>query len=433
VLGIGLGAFVSGPVLAACGGATTSGAGGGGDTVGFLSSQFAPIEERQRFETILKKYAAGTQVAFNSVDPSTFSSTLKAQFKAKSVQVSMVGGLHGDLTPFNDMFEDVDDLLTRLAARGYPTNLLELATLGTSRKKYVPWMQATYVLAVNKKALEWLPSGADVNKLTYDQFLAWAKAAQQANGKPVFGMPAGPKGLHHRFYQGYLLPSFTGGQITTFRSQAAVDAWTYMRELWTHMNPASTNYDYMQEPLQRGEVLVAWDHVARLAKAPGDKPDQWLMVPAPTGPKGLGYMVVIAGLAIPRGAPNIEKAKAVITALSQPEAQVETLRQNSFFPVVNAALPNDLPTVAKLQAAAVSAQQHAPNAILALPPVGLGSQDNAVSQIFKDTFQEICLNGKPVAQVLDTQAKQLQTILTDAKVPCWAPDPVQGAAVCQVA
>jgi multiple sugar transport system substrate-binding protein len=56
-----------------------------------------------------------------------------------------------------------------------------------------------------------------------------------------------------------------------------------------------------------------------------------------------------------------------------------------------------------------------------------------VSQIFKDTFQEICLNGKPVAQVLDTQAKQLQTILTDAKVPCWAPDPVQGAAVCQVA
>src|SRR3981081_3591363 len=147
VLGIGLGALAAGPVLAACGGATTSGAGGGRDTVGFLSSQFAPIEEKQRFETILKKYATGTQVAFNSVDPSTFSSTLQAQVKAKNLQVSMVGGLHGDLAPFNDTLEDVDDLLTQLAARGYPANLLELATLGTSRKKYVPWMQATYVLA----------------------------------------------------------------------------------------------------------------------------------------------------------------------------------------------------------------------------------------------------------------------------------------------
>ena len=63
-----------------------------------------------------------------------------------------------------------------------------------------------------KKALQWLPSGADVQKLTYDQFLAWMTAAKRGNGgKPVFGFGAGPKGLYHRFFQGFLLPSFTGG------------------------------------------------------------------------------------------------------------------------------------------------------------------------------------------------------------------------------
>ena len=89
----------------------------------------------------------------------------------------------------------------------------------------------------------------------------------------MFGIPAGPKGLFYRFTQGYLLPSFTGGQVTTFRSADAEAAWTYMADLWAATAPASTNYEYMQEPLARGEVLVAWDHVARLVGATKDKPD----------------------------------------------------------------------------------------------------------------------------------------------------------------
>ena len=55
-------------------------------------------------------------------------------------------------------------------------------------------MQATYIVAVNKQALQWLPPGADVRELTYDQYLAWARAAQAAAGRPVFGIPGGPEG-----------------------------------------------------------------------------------------------------------------------------------------------------------------------------------------------------------------------------------------------
>ncbi|WP_238016530.1 ABC transporter substrate-binding protein [Dactylosporangium sp. AC04546] len=430
-LGAGFGAFAA-PALAACGGVSTSGASGDSGTVNFLSTQFAPVEERQRFEKILGSRVTAAKVAYNPVDAGVFNSTLQSQVDAGKVQVSLVGGVHGDLAPHTGRLLDLDDVASALADRGIDTELLGLGKLGGATTKYIPWMQASYVLAVHKKALQWLPAGSDPQQLTYDQLLAWATAARAGNGgKPVFGLPAGPKGLYHRFFQGFLLPSFTGGQITTFRGADAAQAWAYMKDLWAVTAPASTNYDFMQEPLQRGEVLMAWDHVARLAAAPKDKPDDWLVLPAPRGPKGLGYLLVVAGLAIPRGAPEVDKAKDVIKALAVADTQLDVLRDNAFFPVVKATLPSDLPPAIALEAAAVQKQQGASGAIVSLPPVGLGAKDGEVSQIFKNTFKEICIDGKPVQQVLDNQAKLLNTILDEAKVPCWKPDPA--GATCRVA
>jgi multiple sugar transport system substrate-binding protein len=419
LFGLGLGVAAA-PALSACGGQSTSGGGGEG-SVTFLSTQFTPVEERQRFEKILTDKASSVKVAYNPVEPGVFASTIQSQVDAGKVQVGVVGGLHGDLAPQASRLLDVDDLVT---GREFVPDLLELGKLGGSTQKYIPWMQASYVLAVNKKALQWLPSGADVQKLTYDQFLDWMTAAKAGNGgKPVFGLPAGPKGLYHRFLQGFLLPSFTGGQITTFRSADAVTAWEYLKQLWAQSARGSTNYDNMQEPLQRGEVLVAWDHVARLVGAPGDKPDDWVMAPAPRGPKGLGYLLVAAGVGIPRGAPDADRAKELVKALTTTEVQQEVLRKNAFFPVVKADQPGDLPAAVSLEAAAVQAQQTAEGAILSLPPVGLGAKDGEMSQVFKDCFQQICLNRRPVRQVLDAQARQLNAILDEVKVACWKPDP----------
>lgn len=423
LLGLGVGVAAA-PALSACGGVSTSGADGGSGTVNFMSTQFTPVEERQRFEKILSDKVSAAKVAYNPVEPSIFSSTIQSQVDAKKVQISIAGGLHGDLAPHGSRLTDLDDLIGSLGDRGFASDLTELAKLGGSTTKYIPWMQATYVVAVNKKALQWLPSGADVQKLTYDQFLSWMTAGRRGNGnKPIFGFPAGPKGLYHRFFQGFLLPSFTGGQITTFRGADAVTGWQYMKELWAQAAPASTNYDNMQEPLQRGEVLVAWDHVARLVGAPADKPDDWVMVPAPSGPKGLGYMLVVAGLGIPQGAPEADKAKEVIKSLTSADVQAEVLKQNAFFPVTSADLPSDLPAAVGLEATAVRGQQDAQNAIASLPPVGLGAKEGEVTQIFKNCFKEICLDGKPIQQVLDRQAGQLNTILDELKVACWRPDP----------
>jgi multiple sugar transport system substrate-binding protein len=36
----------------------------------------------------------------------------------------------------------------------------QLGKFGTSEQKFIPWMQASYVMAANKKALQYLPEGA---------------------------------------------------------------------------------------------------------------------------------------------------------------------------------------------------------------------------------------------------------------------------------
>jgi multiple sugar transport system substrate-binding protein len=420
LLTLGAGIAAS-PLLSACGGVSTSGGGEGSLTL--MSTQFSQVEEKQHFEKILKDKVKAAPVGFNQVEYGVFANTLQTQVEAGKVAVNLVGALHGDLAPHTGRLEDLDDLLGSLGDRGFASELTDLAKLGGSTTKYIPWMQAGYALAVHKSALKYLPAGVDPDKLTYDQFLAWMTKGKQDSGKAILGIPAGVKGLYHRFFQGFLLPSFTGGQITTFRSPDAVKAWEYMKQLWAVSATASTTYDNLQEPLQRGEVLVGFDHVARLVGAPGAKPDEWTMLPAPSGPKGLGYMLVIAGLGIPKGAPEADKAREVIKALTTSDVQLEVLRQNAFFPSTSAQVPAALPAAVKMADIALKAQREAPNAILSLPPVGVGSRDGELSQVFKNCFKEICLDGKPVPQVLDAQATELNKILDDVKAPCWQPDP----------
>ncbi|RDI53384.1 ABC transporter substrate-binding protein [Nocardia mexicana] len=414
-------------LTAACTGFTTSGAGG----MVFLSTQFRPADEAERFRSLLGRTAPG--VSYVTIEESPFAGQVRTQVDAGATKIGLLGGLHGDLAPLADdgYVEDLTGLLADLGARGWSADYLRLARAGTDRTWYIPWATASYLLAAHAEALAHLPSGADANALTYDQFLDWAIAARRANGnRPMLGLPAGPKGLLHRFVQGFLLPSFTGGQITTFRSPEAVTAWQYFRELWANCASSSTGYDFMQDALEGGEVRMAWDHVVRLAQAPAREPQDWRMLPAPRGPRGLGYMAVVTGLAVPKHSPDPGLAQRTISTLTDPSTQIELLRSNGFFPSIDTAIPDDLPPAARLEADALRRQQRAPDALLSLPPVGLGKREGEVSKVFQDSFRAIVLGGADIRATLDQQAGVLQGILDELRVPCWAPDPA--ADLCRV-
>lgn len=385
----------------------------------FWSTQAAPIEETQRMrEQVLAAFAGG--VNFQPQESGPFFTRLEAELQTGTGQIGLVGALHGDLSIYPDSWVDLSGV--DLSGIAVSDAFMELGMLGTDEQKYLPWMQANYVMAANRQALEYLPAGADLNALTYEQLVAWAAALNEATGSPKFGFPAGPQGLRHRFFQGFLLPSYAGSTVTKFASAEAEAGWSMFKELWQYTNPASTNYSFMQEPLLTGDVWVAFDHIARLADAFNQRPDDFVAFPAPAGPVGRGFMPVLAGIAIPVTTPDLEASLRLAEYMMQPETQVATLLATNFYPTTDAPLPAELPAAARALGPAITAMTSAPDALPALLPVGLGDLGGQFNQVYIDTFERIILRNQPIRTVLDEQATTLRDLMVQADAPCWLPD-----------
>ena len=406
-----------------------------GESIVFLSTQFTPVEEAEAMRnTILADFEG--EVEFIPEELGPFNDRIAAEAEAGQGEVGLIGGQHGDFAALaaNGYLTDLSDLLQELSDRGFVEEYVELGKFGGQEQLYIPWAQATYIMVAHRDALEYLPDGVDEaalqTSLTYEQLGAWAANINEAEGQK-FGLPAGEDSLLHRFLQGYAYPSFTGGVNTTFKSEAAVAMWQWLVDTWQYANPQSVTYNAMDEPLKTGEVWLVWDHVARLISALEERTDDLVAFPAPRGPEGLGFMPVVTGLAIPKTAPNPEASRALIEYLTRPEIQAITLRENAFFPAIEAELPADLPPGIQKEAEAVQATTASEDALPSLLPVGLGEQGTAYNQVFRDAFQSIVLDGDDIAAVLEEEAANLQAVLDAAGAACWAPDPASEG-VCQV-
>ena len=219
--------------------------------------------------------------------------------------------------------------------------------------------------------------------------------------------------------------------MVPFRSEAAEAMWTQFASLWKSVNPNSTSYNFMEQPLLSGDVWIGFDHVARVLDALRQKPDDFVAFPAPAGPKRRGYMPVLAGLAVVKGAPDVNGAMALIDYLTQSQTQIATARSVGFFPVVKAELPPDLEPGVKMGAAAIEKMQSEKDALPALLPIGLGRRGGEFDKVFMDTFQLIVLRGQKPRGVLDREAETLNRLMTKTAAPCWQPDPTSVGA-CQV-
>jgi len=390
----------------------------------FLSTQLRPIEEAQKMRNVILK-GFPREVDYTTEQPQQFPVRIKAEEQGRTHTIDVVGALHGELQPLVslDVLARLDDLAGKLPRRGIPDTLLTLGKFGTAHQLYVPWMQASYIMVAKKEALLYLPGGADINALSYDQLAAWASTVQQKTGKRMLGFPAGPQGLMHRFFEGYLYPSYTGGVVVPFRSEAAEAMWTQFASLWKSVNPASTSYNFMQQPLLSGDVWIGFDHVARVLDALRRKPDEFVTFPAPAGPRARGYMPVLAGLAVLKGAPDTSGAMALVDYLTQHQTQIATARSTGFFPVVQAKLSPTSDPGLKLAAAAIAKMQSAKDALPALLPIGLGQRDGEFDRVFMDTFQFVVLRGEKPRAVLGREAETLNRLMTETGAPCWQPDP----------
>lgn len=399
----------------------------------WLSTQLRPVQEAERVRGVILANFPGN-VEFIPDDEGPFHDRVAAEVQAGSGLVDVVAALHGNFSTMAPagQLQDLTALKARLADRGVSDGFWDVAKLGTDQTFYIPWMQATYIMVINKQALDYLPAGVDVEALTYDDLLAWGKAIFDATGDRKLGFPAGESGLLHRFFQGFLVPAFSGGVVTTFGSADAAAGWQWMKDVWPYVNPQSTTFNFMQEQLLSEEVWIAWDHVARLRDALEAAPDNFLAVPVPAGPEGRAFMPVLAGLAIPVTTNNQAGAEALIEYLLQDNTQVTTLREVGFFPVVSVDFPGFVSPGVRMEGEAVTMQTGSADALPALLPQGLGGRGGDFNKVFRDTFTRIVLNGEDINTVLTAEKAVLQEIMTDTGAPCWSPDPDSGGQPCQV-
>jgi multiple sugar transport system substrate-binding protein len=391
----------------------------------FLSSQLRPVEEAEKMRKRILADYDGT-VSFVGSDIGPFMNRLRAEAAAGRGRVALVGSLHGDLLSLaaDGLLLDVGDLASELADRNFNPDFLELARFGGSAPLYIPWMQATYLMAARREAVDMLPPGADISALTYDEVLAWAARVNREQGGRKFGFPAARDGLLRRFLQGYSYPSFTGALHTRFKSADAVTMWEWMKRAWAESNRRSPTYAFMQQPLRAGEVWIAWDHVARLVDALKAEPAGFMAFPAPTGPKGLGYVPVLAGLAIPKSSPDREGAKRLIRYLTQPSTSEVTLREVGFFPPTTTFVRRaDLGAGIRAEAEAVRQQTTNPKAVASLLPMGLKDKSYEYDEVFRAAFHKIVVQGQPTRAVLEVKGRQLQSVLDLVQARCWQPDP----------
>jgi len=407
---------------------------GAAGNVTFYSNQLAQVAESEAFRKTLLQGFDGKVDAIFAASDAEFDTRVRTEARANKGTVDVLGALHGNYTTLEDKnyLLDLSDIAKDFTTGKYAIakNLMTLGKLGTNKQYYMPWMQATYLMAANKKVLPLLPKGAKINRLTYGQLNQWAKNIEAKNGKRL-GFPASSSGLVHRFFQGFLVPAFSGGVVTTFKTPQAAAGWTWMKGAWSHTHPQSLTYGFMQDPLLSEEVLLAFDHVARLKNALELRANDFVVFPAPTGPKGLAYMPVLAGLAIPKTASNIPGAKALIRHLLSRSTQAKTLSSVGFYPVVAGRLSKRVSSGLRAEANAVKIQQTSPKALPSLLPIGLGGEGGNFNTVYRNAFTRIVIKGEPTTAVLAAEAANLQAIMDKTGAPCWKPDPPSNGA-CKV-
>ena len=265
----------------------------------FLSTQLRPIEEAQKVRDVILKGAP--KVTYVIEEPPQFAVRMKAEQEAGKRTVSLVGALHGELQPLVPMgaLEPIDDV-ARQARRsrhpGEPDG--RSASSAPTSSMYIPWMQATYVMVAHKQALA-APAGRRRRERAH------LRAARRlGQDDPGEDRPAPPRlpgraeGPDARFFQGYLYPSFTGGVVSDVplgrgrgglgRVQGALG------DRQSRTPPTTTSCRSRCSPARSGSPGTT--SRASRKRSPRSRTSSW-SCPPPAGPKGRGYMPVIAGLA----------------------------------------------------------------------------------------------------------------------------------------
>jgi len=266
----------------------------------------------------------------------------------------------------------------------------EYGTNFEGKQYFIPVGADVYLTIANKKAVKYLPSGVDLDNLTWEDFAKWSNAIAKGEGEGktvVTGIPM--KSLVYQF--GAISLSY-GATFPDINTPEAIKAWEIMVSMKDDFIPAVLNVDNCVAPMKREEAWFSWMHCARAGQVYSANPANFVVAPVPEGPAGIGSIAGVSGYGILKNAPHKELAIKFLEYITRPDMQVKIAKgTGGFIPPVEEAL-NYLGDDPEDEVVAKAVMVLSKGRVSGVP--GGDYQDwGAVKKVFDDVFVEMVLNG----------------------------------------
>lgn len=245
-----------------------------------------------------------------------------------------------------------------------------------------------YLTLANKKALPYLPAGADVNALTWEEYIDWSIAIAEGEGEGKVAVTGVPQKSLIYMYGGMFLSY--GGEFPSVNSPGAMEAWELLAGMQNAYTPTVNTYDNVSAPMKTGEAWLTVAHMVRCGDAYQSNPSNYVLGAAPSGPAGIGSIAGTSGFAVVNGAPNEELAIKFIEYMTEPSMAVKVARgTGGFIPPIDEAiaqLGDSIQDEIIGKGIAVMA-----NGVVSGVPGSDYTSWGAVKQVYDDAFQELIL------------------------------------------
>ncbi|OQY34903.1 MAG: sugar ABC transporter substrate-binding protein [Spirochaetaceae bacterium 4572_59] len=246
-----------------------------------------------------------------------------------------------------------------------------------------------YLMLANKKALPYLPATADVQDLSWEEYVDWAVAIAKGEDEGKAAVTGVPMKSLIYMYGGMFLSY--GGEFPVINSPGAIKAWEILTKMKDAYTPTVNTYDNVSSPMKTGEAWLTVAHMVRCGEAYKSNPSGYVLAPAPKGPMGIGSIAGTSGFAVVKGAPNADLAMKFIEYMTEPEMAVNIARgTGGFIPPIDEAIAKLGDSLEdEIIAKGINVMK---NGIVSGVPGGDYSSWGAVKQVYDDAFQELILN-----------------------------------------
>ncbi len=388
--------------------------GEGERTLVFSSRLFSPAREQEYFTNeIIKPFEEehGVKIIFQILDDDTLLQRAQIQQETDHVTTDIIAAHNGKMPEWLDAgyVEELTDLVASWTDRTF-SEAFEADTNRDGHQYFRPVGADVYLLLAHEQAMAYLPEGADVDHLTWEEYATWANAIAEGEGEGKVCITGIPKNSWVYQFGGSALSYGSG--FPDINSPEAAEAWA----IWTSMKdafvPSVLNISTCVDPMMREESWLTVFHNARAGQVYSSNPTAYTLAPAPSGPVGIGTIAGVSGYAIMKGSENYDLAVDFLEYLTRPDIQVKIAKgTGGFIPPVQEAVDyiGEEAIDEVITKAILVLEQGIPSGV----PAYLYQDWGAVKLVFDDLFVEMVLNGDGTVDqaMLDAAAEALVALL----------------------